>query len=156
MRKMSLCFIVITALLAVAMTLLADSPLDKFLTVADVEKASGIHGVTLIPHSQKTGGGRILLFGTSGEPIILMFKMSDKLDYLGYKKAYFKTDLTGLGDQAFQGISIPGNPPNMVIFTKGNDCVYLVASAKSGVKPAQNFFTIEQLIQLAKIVASRM
>jgi len=101
MRKMFLCFIVITALLGVAMPLLADTPLDKYLTVADVEKVSGIQGVTLLPH---TGGGGTLIFGTSGEPIILMFRMDNKAYYVGLNKAYFKSDLTGIGDQAFDGL----------------------------------------------------
>lgn len=126
------------------------------LTAADVIKVSGLTGAKLIPKNPKIGAGGDLNFATSENKMILMVQVVNKRDFVGYQKYDVKvTAIKGLGDQAMQGATSTYTPPNQVVFTKGDTCIALTVFGDPK-NIGKNILTIEQTIQLAKIIDSRM
>lgn len=128
----------------------------SYLTAADVEKVTGRAGIKAIPRDPSVGAGGDLNFATSDDETALMVQIVDKSYCAGFKQPYFKSAVAGVGDEAFQGETLRGYPANLVVFAKGEKCVALTAfPAPSADNPAL-FVTVDQAIELAKIVESRM
>ena len=127
-----------------------------YLTAADVEKVTGRAGMKYIDRDPTVGAGGDLNFITSDDQSALMVQIVAKSYYAGFKEPYFKSALSGIGDEAFQGAMVPGYPPNLVVFLKGDKCVALTAFADQKSGEMTNIITIEQLTELAKIIDSRM
>jgi hypothetical protein len=136
----------------------AVTPVGKLLTIADVEKVSGIKGLKLVPHDPSRGAGGELNFAeANGTLIVLLTTMpaSAYPDAKSYADA-FRADLPGIGDEAFEGPSTRiKSEPYTLTFRKG-DRAFAMASffdLKHGAKP---FLTIAQLKKLAAIIVSRL
>lgn len=126
------------------------------LTAADIVKVTGLAGAKLTPKNPSIGAGGDLNFATADNKLIVMVQVVNKRDYEGFKKYDVKvTAIKGLGDQAMQGATSTYTPPNQVVFTKGNTCVALMVFGDSK-NIGKNMLTIEQTIELAKIIVSRM
>jgi hypothetical protein len=126
------------------------------LTAADITKVSGLAGAKLVPKNPSKGAGGDLNFATSEDKMIVMVQVVNKRDYVGYQKIDVKvTAIKGLGDQAMQGATSTYTPPNQVVFTKGNTCIALTVFGDPK-DFGKNMLTIEQTIELAKIIISRM
>lgn len=128
----------------------------NYLTADDVVKVTGRAGMKYIDRDPTVGAGGDLNFATSDNETALMVQIVDKSYYAGFKQPYFKSALSGVGDEAFVGAMLPGYPPNIVVFAKGDKCVALSAFGDSKADTPTNLLTTDQLTELAKIIASRM
>ena len=92
-----------------------------YLTVQDVEKITGLHGVKLVPPDASKGAGGDLNFADKDGKLILMVNrnLSSDMFYSQTKnmKDTVKADITGLGDAAFIGPA--GMLQYFVSFKKG-------------------------------------
>jgi hypothetical protein len=158
MKKTILGFLVVIMLLAVCIPVLAETSIyGKYLTIADVEKAGDIKGIKLVPHDPKKGAGGDLNFADSQNNLILMVLFSSASTYDQSKalKDYVKATITGIGDTAFTGPA--KNPQIMVYFKKGTQSVSLSTYYNlTGTGKNPTMLTMDQLIALSKIVASRV
>jgi hypothetical protein len=132
----------------------AQNPNEKYLTAGDVEKATGIKGIALVPRGSVAGAGGDLNFADASGELILMVQFTEASNYSGFKNKYAKSSVSGIGEQAFEGAAMPGMPDNLVAFTKGNRCVVLTAFADFIKKKV--YLTVDQLVALGKAIASRL
>jgi hypothetical protein len=93
----------------------------QYLTVQDVEKITGLHGIKLVPANPSKGAGGDLNFANKdGELILMVQRMlySDALYSQTKKmKGTVKADIEGVGDGAFTGPA--GGLQYFVSFRKG-------------------------------------
>ncbi len=93
----------------------------SYLTVQDVEKITGLHGVKLVPPDPSKGAGGDLNFADKDGKLILMVNrnLSSDMLYSQTKKMKdtVKEDISGVGDAAFTGPA--GNLQYFVSFKKG-------------------------------------
>jgi hypothetical protein len=129
---------------------------DNYLKAGDIEKTTGLKGVKSIAKQSLPGAGGDLNFATADDKLIVMIQVVGKSNYAGYKKYFFKADIKGMGDEALEGTTIPGQASNLVAFTKGTECVALTTFGDSTSGGKKNMLTVTQLTVLAKIIASRM
>ena len=127
---------------------------EKYLGPADVEKAAGMKGVKAIAKDSQSGAGGDLNFTNADGEIILMVQFTDATNYEKFKKRYGKEAVAGVGDQAVQGTTMPGFPPGFLVFSKAGQCVAITAFPDFAAK--KNHLTIDQLVALGKVLASRM
>jgi hypothetical protein len=137
---------------------------DKLVTPADVEKISGLTGIKLVPRDPSKGAGGDLNFATQDDSLVLMVLVSGSSLYKQSKEetGYFHADVSGIGDEAFDGpadaknyFAPPGGKadPFLLAFRKGTSMVTM----SSFLGPDQKaYFSQEKLRELAKLVASRM
>ncbi len=137
-----------------ALTAFAQSPYEKYLPVADVERITGQKGVRLIARGSAAGAGGDLNFANDAGELVLMVQFADAKNFAGFKNQYGKAAVSGVGDQAIQGGSMPGMPDNLLAFTKGSRCVVLTAFGDFVTKKV--YLTIDQLTSLGKVIASRL
>jgi hypothetical protein len=99
----------LTGLVLVTLTIVAPAAVsvDKLLTVADVETATGRAGVRAIPRDPSKGAGGDLNFADARGEILVMIQVVEAKYYPEFKKAYFTAALAGVGDEAFTGASGP-------------------------------------------------
>ena len=97
------------------------APGAQYLTVQDVEKITGLHGIKLVPADPSKGAGGDLNFANKDGKLILMVQRmlySDALYSQTKKmKGAVKADIEGVGDAAFTGPA--GNLQYFVSFKKG-------------------------------------
>ncbi|MCL4465908.1 MAG: hypothetical protein M1389_07770, partial [Chloroflexi bacterium] len=138
---------------AAAAPLAADAA--KLLTVADVERVTGLSGVRLIPYNASAGAGGDINFGDKDGSLILMLKLSSNTPYNTMKNdaRYSSGPISGIGNDAF-GIPSPLNPKESfgVAFLKGTQAATL-STYFSGNGLA---VSIDKIQELAKLAASRM
>jgi hypothetical protein len=152
----------LTGILALSILLLASSLIcsagsfDNYLKPGDFEKATGLKGVKSVAKQSLPGAGGDLNFATADDKLIVMIQVVGKSNYPGYKKYFFKADIKGLGEEAMEGTTIPGQVSNLVAFTKGTECVALTAFGDAASGGKKNMLTVAQLTGLAKLIASRM
>ncbi len=128
---------------------------ENLLTASDIEKISGLKGVKFVARNPKIGAGGDLNFSTNGDKLIVMIQIVDQSNYEGYKKYYFKSAVSGLGQDAMRGATLAGLPDNQVAFKKGNKCIALT-SFMNMESMKSNMLSPEQMIALAKIIDSRI
>jgi hypothetical protein len=75
-------------------------------------------------------------------------------NFAGFKNKYGKAPVSGVGDQAVQGASMPGMPDNLLAFTRGTHCVVLTAFGDF--VSHKVYLTVDQLTALGKVIASRL
>lgn len=131
----------------------ATRSVNDLLTAADVTNVAGFTA-KLTPKNPGIGAGGDLNFATADKRLILMVQVVNKSQYVGYK-SFMKAPLKGIGEEALQGATMPGYPNNLVAFIKGFTCVALTVFGDPN-NPGKNMLTIEQAIELAKMIASRM
>ncbi len=153
---MKRCYFVFAILLTFgqAATALAQGTYDKYLTAADVERATGMKGVALIPRGSAAGAGGDLNFADGAGELVLMVQFASAKDFASFKNQYGKSAVSGVGDQAVEGGSMPGMPDNLLAFTKGAHCVVLTAFGDFVNKRV--YLTPDQLIALGKVIAARL
>jgi hypothetical protein len=149
MKKTALRLSSIALLLAAALPLLAETPAyDKFLTAADVEKVSGLKDLT------RKVTERELKFAENTK-LVLNVRFQGAKAYRLNKEtpAYVKGEVAGVGEEAFYGPA--ANPQYVLIFRNKDFCVRLYTYIDKS-DPSKTVLTIDQLIALGKIIASRM
>ncbi len=132
----------------------AQGAYEKYVTAADVEKATGMKGVALIPRGSAAGAGGDLNFADDAGELILMVQFADAKNFASFKTKYGKSAVSGVGDQAVEGGSMPGMPDNLLVFTKGAHCIVLTSFGDFVTK--RLYLTIDQLTSLGKVIAARL
>ena len=153
-KALSVCGILLCLSLGQVRTASPQGSFDKYLTPADVEKATGMGGVRLIPRGSAAGAGGDLNFADGSGELVLMVQFTDAKNFAAFKAKYAKGAVSGVGDQAFEGGSMPGMADNLVAFSKGTHCVVLTAFADFVNKKV--YLTVDQLTALGKVIASRL
>jgi hypothetical protein len=121
-----------------------ETPYAKYITVADVERITGLRGIQ-----------------QNLEPFILHFLRSDGKEILKIKFSqrayfnYFKDDnkygpVKGVGEAALIGTP---QLPIQILFIKGENCVELTTFPEEGLKL---FLSVDQLTSIAQLIASRL
>lgn len=130
----------------------AQSSFDKFLTVSDVEKATGLKGVKILPQDfSKILAGDLNGVRQDGT-LLLRVNFWDLKTYelakLGYPYA-----VDGLADEAFEGPT-GSIEHGELTFRKGNRAA--VVASEIDPKTNKPFVFGKPLRELARIIASRM
>jgi hypothetical protein len=116
-----LVFTLLVASASMAFSQTKTAPGAQYLTVQDVEKITGLHGVKLVPANPAKGAGGDLNFADKDGKLILMVNRNLFSDMLYTQtrnmKGTVKEDIQGVGDAAF--IGPPGNYPYFLSFKKG-------------------------------------
>jgi hypothetical protein len=144
------------ALLFPALTNAAGPESEKLLTANDVEQATGLQGIKLIPRNPVIGAGGDLNFSLQDNTMILTVAIQDSSMYERWKseEGFFHSDVSGIGDEAFNGPSF-GEYRYVLIFRKGKTAVSLSGffNTQAGGEP---YLNQEKLQALAKIMVSRL
>ena len=124
---------------------------DKYLSVADVEKVTGLSGIRQVPRNAEADGD--LNFARQDGKIILSVSIYPASAYASAKssKEGFKSTVKGIGEEAFIGPA-DGPPFSILAFRKGANMVIINTELESG----STRLTMEQLTAIAKLMASRM
>jgi hypothetical protein len=126
----------------------------QYLTVQDVEKITGLHGVKLVPADPSKGAGGDLNFADKDGKLILMVNRNLSSDMLYSQtknmKGTVKAEIQGVGDAAF--IGPPGNYPYFVAFKKGKGS----GSVATYLGFTGTLLTIDQVKKVAQQIASGM
>ncbi|HEY3042900.1 MAG TPA: hypothetical protein VGJ39_02685 [Vicinamibacterales bacterium] len=137
------------------------------LTPADIEKATGLRGIHLVPETTKGGvPGRRNYADGSGQIVLWFHDFSAE----GYARAkaqpaqtfngiviepkLFHAAVAGIGDEAFD--SPDGKLQSAVYVRKGQAAFGLIANITTSAGGDKLTITMDQLKALAKIVLSRM
>jgi hypothetical protein len=149
-----------TVMLALLLAPLGAQTPDPRLTVADVEKASGLKGIQLVAPGSVTGAGSGLNFATADKHMVLMVnfgpaalyqRAKQQKTYAGVPMPLYHADVPGIGDEAFD--SPPGPLQYVLYVRKGANAASFTAYFVSARKAT---LTMEQLKAVAKIAVSRM
>ena len=144
---------VLLALMAGGALLAAQAP-DARLTVADVEKVSGLTGVKQVARNAMTGAGGDLNFTGPEGKLLLMVKFSTAALYESVKKdpKIFHAAVSGLGDDAFD--APPGSMQYVLYVRKGTQAVSVTTYFSS--RPIAPRLTVDQLKAIARVILSRL
>ncbi len=140
--------------LCLAASAFSQGPNEKLLTAADVEKVTGMKGISLVPRGSVAGAGGDLNFTDSSGELILMVQFTDARNYAGFKSKYAKGAAASVGDEAILAAVMPGLAENLLAFRKGNRCIVLTAFADFVKQKV--YLTADQLTVLGRLVASRL
>ena len=149
-------FLALLMLLVFTFTMGLATDIEKLLTVADVEKVTGLQGIQLIPKNPMKGAGGDLNFALGGEDMVLMVSVQDASLYEQWKnlEGNFHAEVPDIGDEAFKG---PGfaEVRYLLVFRKGNKAVLLSTflNMEAGGEP---YLKMEKLTEFAKIIISRL
>jgi hypothetical protein len=133
------------------------SPYEKYLTVEDVKRVTGLKVVWQVPfHPEEFLGSDLNFVNEQGEKILCIAFSKAGL-YNTYRSTvpkYFKTPVKDLGEEAFIGPDIEGREPFMLVFRKGDHAVSLTTATTRDAN--RNLLTVDQLITIGGIIASRL
>lgn len=139
---------------------------DKLLTIADVEKVSGLTGIKLVDRDPSKGAGGDLNFAMPDGSLVVMLNTLNQRNYDDSKKqpGAVKEQVSGVGDDAWSGPADDNSwamkgPDGHAIqvafsFRKGTQGVSMATFLKTGT--AQPYLSQDQLRELAKSILSRM
>ena len=134
----------------------SSSDASDLLTIADVEKVSGLTGIKTVERASVAGAGGDVNFVTAEGKLVLIATSYDGAGFDALKDTpNYREPLSGLGDAAFVG------PAKDIVETlyevgvkKGDHGALLVTFFKSPSK--ETMLTMGQLKELAGIVESRL
>ena len=123
------------------------------LTVADVEKITGIAGIHAAPKDQAKGAGGELNFENGENKLVAMVMIQDASMFDFWKKQYGKLadPVSNVGSEAFQ--TKPKSAIPYVFFKKTNKAIWIQSMGWN--KKGGNNVSDAQLLELAKLAASR-
>jgi len=141
---------------------LTDTAPSDLLTVADVEKVSGLVGIKVLPGTSLTTTGGATTFMTADDRTVVSALHSIGVGLDAMKGTFGSRELlSGLGDAAFIGpAKEKSQTPYLVGFAKGDHTVLLKTEVRmvwhgSGMA-VETVLSLDQLKALAAIVASRL
>jgi hypothetical protein len=127
---------------------------DPRLTVADVEKVSGLSGVKLVPADPAKGAGGDLNFAGPEGKLLLMVRFSTASLYDSLKTgSTFHALVSGVGDEAFD--APPGQVQYVLYVKQGAKAVSITTYASSS-KPYGPRLTMDQLKAIANVILARL
>ena len=121
MKKMYACIVIASAVVTAAA---AQAAPDPRLTIADVEKLTGLKGLQLVGPGSVPGAGAGLNFATADKKMILMVNFGPaalysrakaQKEYHGMPMPLFHADVPGIGDEAFDS---PPGPRQYVLYVR--------------------------------------
>jgi hypothetical protein len=125
-----------------------------YVTVNDVEKITGLHGLKIVPRDPSKGAGGDLNFADQDGKLVVMVQrmlFSDALYAETQKmKGVVKAEIAGVGDAAFSGPA--NNPQYFISFKKGKGS----GSVASFLTLTGTRLTLDQIKKIAQLVASGM
>jgi hypothetical protein len=134
---------------------------DPRLTVADVERVSGVKGIQLVSAGSVPGAGPGVNFAGPDKRMVLMVNFGTEALYRrakeqkavgGMSMPLFHADVPGVGDEAFD--SPPGPLQYVLYVRKAANAASFTAYFVSRTK--KTTLTMDQLKQLAAIALGRM
>lgn len=150
--------------MALAATVSAQTP-DPRITVADVEKVTGLKGVHTVASGSQPGAGPGLNFAGPDNKLILMVNFGPEMLYrrareqkemdIGGTKvpmALYHASVPGVGDEAFD--APPGKMQYVIYLRKGAKAASVTTYVD--VSGNKTRLSMEQLKALAKTVADRL
>jgi hypothetical protein len=162
MKKLLLAVVCLMLVAGLLNVVTATGKFDSIVTAADVEQATGLTGLKLVPRQKAVHGitenklltGDINFVGADNQPVIaIQFRPSFAFDQFKEDSGFIKAAVKGIGDEAYTGPSF--DPQTSVNFVKGD---YYVAVA-THIDPKDRHKTvlpIDKVIAVAKVVAARM
>lgn len=128
---------------------------DAIISAADVEKVTGMTGVKQVPRDRtskfKNGD---LNFIVIDQPILMIeFRPGFAFEAMKTDSGYYKTPVQGIGEEAFTSPAF--DPQFSVNFRKGK-YVAVITTHIDGKDKKRTILSMDQLVSLAKLVASRM
>jgi len=129
------------------------APATDLLTVADVEKVSGLSDLHKTPKDQSKGAGGDLNFAGKDNKLVAMVMISTSM-YDSWKKQYAKScdPVSDLGSEAFR--TKAGAFPSFIVFRKGTSGVWIQSMGWK--KDGSSTLSNAQLTELGRIAASRL
>ena len=132
---------------------------DPRLTVADVEKVTGLKGIQLVAPGSIPGAGAGLNFAADKHMVLMVNfgtaalyrRAKEQKTIGGMPMPLFHADVAGIGDEAFD--SPPGPIQYVLYVRKGANAASFTAYYVSANKAT---LTMDQLKQLANIAVGRM
>lgn len=127
---------------------------QKLLTVADVESASGLKGLKLVPRGSTSGAGGDLNFAKADGSLLLMvqFGNADLFKQWKAQPGFYSNSVNGVGDEAFNGPK--GMAPYVLFLRKGSHSIGLSSFLDTDtMKP---MLSQDQLRALAKVILPRL
>jgi len=145
---------------------LAGAQADPRLTVADVEKVSGLAGVKIVARGSQTGAGGDLNFAGPNGKLVLMINFGGAALYTKaraqkeitvggatYPLELFAHAVSGVGDEAFA--SPPGKVQYVIYARKGSNAITVSTFFPGVGEQIRPVLTEAQLIEVARIIFSR-
>jgi hypothetical protein len=125
----------------------------NLLTIADMEKVSGMSGINLVDKGSLPGAGGSLNFALN-DKMYAMLVIADMNVYDQWKtgEKYVHEKLSGIGDEAY---SAPEGPVQFIVFFRDGSKVASVSSFVN-FETGDPYLSLKQLSDLARIVAARM
>jgi hypothetical protein len=156
-RKLVFLLFICCVILNSAVFLLAQElDYSKFLTVADIQKVTGLSGVKQVSRNPQRRAGGHLNFERADNQMILIASFLPLSQYEAYKneKDMVKSMVQGIGEEAFIGPGVM-DPQYMLVFKKGNYCV-AISTFVDVEDPDKTTLTMNHVIAIGKIVAGRI
>lgn len=132
----------------------AASSADKLLTISDVEAATGVKGLKLVPKNPAKGAGGDLNFAKPDGSLLVMaiFGPASLFKQWKAQPGFAGASVMGIGDEAFTGSA--GSTPYAIFLRKGDHAASISSFLNTAdMKP---LLSQDQLKTLAKTVASRL
>jgi len=132
-------------------------PYEKYLTIDDVKRVTGLKAVWQVPfHPEEFLGSDLNFVNEHGEKILCVSFSKAGL-YNTFRSAVpknIKTSVKDLGEEAFIGPDIDGREPFMLVLRKGDHAVSLTTATTA--ESNKNLLTVDELIAIGGIIASRL
>jgi hypothetical protein len=130
---------------------------ESYLTIGDVERATGLQNVKQISsHPSKFLGGDLNFVNTEGSKVLcVVFSKANQFEtYRSMMPKDLIIAVKGVGEEAFAGLSTADRSTQFLVFRKGDHMVYLIAAASAGER--NNGLTLGQLVAIGKIMTARL
>jgi len=150
------------ALAALPSAARAQADHERWLTVADVEKVTGLHGLKTVPRLSQPGAGGELNFAGPDGKLVLMVNFGNAQLYRKAREqkemmiagkpvpmVLFAHAVPGVGDEAF---AAPPGPVQYVIYIRQGDRAASISTYLSGGRAA---LSEAQLTAVGRVILSR-
>ena len=129
---------------------------SDYLTIADVEKVSGVQGIQLVDYEPCIGAGGDINFALSDGTMLLIAAIQPDSSFEECRKheGYFHEPIANLGDEAY---SAPGLfEYQYIVYCLKKPYAVAVSSFFNDSGNGKPYFNQEQLIELVEIILSRL
>ena len=129
---------------------------SDYLTIADVEKVSGVQGIQLVDYDPCIGAGGDINFALSDGTMFLIAAIQPDSSFEECRKheGYFHEPIANLGDEAY---SAPGSfEYQYIVHCLKKPYAVAVSSFFNESEGGKPYLSQEQLIELVEIILSRL
>ncbi len=129
---------------------------DNVISAAEVAKVTGLAGVKQVPRDQanKFKNGDVNFVAEADQPILMIeFRPVFMFETMKSDSGYYKKQVPGLAEEAFTS---PAFDPQFSVNLRKGRYVAVVTTHIDPKDRKRTVLTMDQLISLARLVASRM